>query len=112
MGRESDPSTIQTALALRQAICRKAQPGWHVCGIPQVLYSDHGSDFTSLHLEQVAADLKIRLIFSTVGKPRGRGKIAENRGGATSLLWTQCSRRNGRYSGVFSASEARGVSHP
>jgi putative transposase len=71
----SDPSTIQTALALRQAIWRKAQPGWHLCGIPQVLYSDHGSDFTSRHLEQVAADLKIRLIFSTAGKPRGRGKL-------------------------------------
>jgi putative transposase len=69
------PSVIQTALALRQAIWRKAQPGWHVCGIPQVLYTDHGSDFTSQHIEQVTADLKIRLIFSTVGKPRGRGKI-------------------------------------
>jgi putative transposase len=69
------PSAIQTALALRQAIWRKPQPGWHVCGIPQVLYTDHGSDFTSQHIEQVAADLKIRLIFSTVGKPRGRGKI-------------------------------------
>src|SRR5208337_5442047 len=69
------PSAIQTALALRQAIWRKAQPGWHVCGIPQVLYTDHGSDFTSQHLEQVAAELKIRLSFSTAGKPRGRGKI-------------------------------------
>ena len=69
------PSAIQTALALRQAIWRKFQPGWHVCGIPQVLYTDHGSDFTSRHLEQVAVDLKIRLIFSTAGKPRGRGKI-------------------------------------
>src|SRR5512135_710368 len=69
------PSAIQTALALRQAIWRKSQPGWHICGIPQVLYTDHGSDFTSRHIEQVAADLKIRLIFSTGGKPRGRGKI-------------------------------------
>jgi putative transposase len=69
------PSAIQTALALRQAIWRKAQPGWHVCGIPQVLYTDHGSDFTSRHIEQVAADLKIRLVFSTVAKPRGRGKL-------------------------------------
>ena len=69
------PSAIQTALALRQAIWRKPQPGWHICGIPQVLYTDHGSDFTSQHIEQVAADLKIRLIFSTIGKPRGRGKI-------------------------------------
>src|SRR5512135_987886 len=69
------PSAIQTALALRQAIWRKTQAGWHICGIPQVLYTDHGSDFTSRHLEQVAVDLKIRLIFSTAGKPRGRGKI-------------------------------------
>jgi putative transposase len=68
-------SSVQTALALRQAIWRKSQPGWHVCGIPQVLYTDHGSDFTSRHIEQVAVDLKIRLIFSTAGKPRGRGKI-------------------------------------
>lgn len=71
----SAPSAIQTALALRQAIWRKAQPGWHVCGIPQVLYTDHGSDFTSRHIEQVTADLKIRLIFSAVGRPRGRGKV-------------------------------------
>jgi putative transposase len=69
------PSAIQTALALRQAIWRKGRPGWQVCGIPEVLYSDHGSDFTSRHLEQVAADLKIRLIHSMVGRPRGRGKI-------------------------------------
>ena len=69
------PSAIQTALALRQAIWRKSQPGWHICGIPQVLYTDHGSDFTSRHIEQVAVDLKIRLIFSTAGKPRGRGKL-------------------------------------
>ncbi|MBV8431439.1 MAG: transposase, partial [Solirubrobacterales bacterium] len=69
------PSAIQTALALHQAIWRKARPGWQICGIPEVLYSDHGSDFTSRHLEQVAADLKIRLINSGVGQPRGRGKI-------------------------------------
>lgn len=71
----SAPSAIQTALALRQAIWRKPQAGWHVCGIPQVLYIDHGSDFTSRHIEQVTADLKIRLIFSGVARPRGRRKI-------------------------------------
>jgi putative transposase len=69
------PSAIQTALALRQAIWRKARPGWQICGIPEVLYSDHGSDFTSRHVEHVAADLKIRLINSGVARPRGRGKI-------------------------------------
>lgn len=69
------PSAIQTALTLRRAIWRKTEPGWHVCGIPGVLYTDHGSDFTSRHLEQVAAELKMRLVFSAVGQPRGRGKV-------------------------------------
>jgi putative transposase len=69
------PSALQTALALRQAIWRKTDLTWPVCGIPDVLYSDHGSDFVSRHLEQVAADLKIRLINSTVAVPQGRGKI-------------------------------------
>jgi len=69
------PSALQTVLALRDAIARKPDPHWHVCGIPQVLYADHGSDFTSKHLEQVAADLQMVLVFSTVGQPRGRGRI-------------------------------------
>lgn len=69
------PSALQTALAFRQAIWRKEDPRWHVCGIPDTFYTDHGSDFTSRHLEQVSADLKIQLIFSTPGAPRGRGKI-------------------------------------
>lgn len=69
------PSTLHTSLALRQAIWRKDDPRWTACGIPEVLYTDHGSDFTSRHLEQVGADLKIRLIFSMPGKPRGRGRI-------------------------------------
>ncbi|WP_422935009.1 Mu transposase C-terminal domain-containing protein [Sinomonas sp. P47F7] len=69
------PSAINTALALRQAIWRKPDPAWPVCGIPGVFYTDHGSDFTSRHMEAVAAELKIRLVFSLPGKPRGRGKI-------------------------------------
>lgn len=69
------PSALHTSLALRQAIWRKEDPRWIVCGIPEVLYTDNGSDFTSQHLEQVSADLKIRLVFSIPGKPRGRGRI-------------------------------------
>jgi putative transposase len=69
------PSAIHTALALRQAIWQKGLPGWQVCGIPLVLYVDHGSDFTSRHLERAGIELKIRLIFSRIGEPRGRGKI-------------------------------------
>jgi putative transposase len=70
-----DPSSIQTALALRQAIWRKGDVHWSVCGIPNTFYTDHGSDFTSRHLEQVAADLHMGLVFSIAGKPRGRGKV-------------------------------------
>jgi putative transposase len=69
------PSSLRTSLAMRQAIWRKADPHWQVCGIPDVLYVDNGADFVSKHLEQVAVDLKMRLIFSTPGKPQGRGKI-------------------------------------
>lgn len=69
------PSALQTALVLRNAIWRKSEPGWTICGIPEVLYTDHGSDFTSRHIEQVCAELKTRLIFSLVGEPRGRGRI-------------------------------------
>ena len=69
------PSALQTALVLRQAIWRKTEPGWHVCGIPGVFYTDHGSDFTSRHMEQAAADLGMRLVFSLPGQPRGRGKV-------------------------------------
>ena len=69
------PSAYQTALALRQAIWRKDNPDWLIFGIPELLYTDHGSDFTSQHIEHVCADLKVRLIFSQVAQPRGRGKI-------------------------------------
>ncbi len=70
-----EPTALTTALALRQAIWRKEDSHWHICGIPSVFYTDHGSDFTSKHMEQVAADLGIELIFSEKGVPRGRGKI-------------------------------------
>ena len=49
------PAVLRTALALRQGIWRKEDPHWPVCGIPSVLYTDHGSDFTSQHMQQVAA---------------------------------------------------------
>ncbi|CLP47696.1 transposase [Mycobacterium tuberculosis] len=69
------PSALNTSLALRQAIWRKPQTDWPVCGIPDVLHVDHGSDFTSIHLDQAAADLRFQIIYSTVARPQGRGKI-------------------------------------
>ena len=70
------PATaLTTALTLRQAIWHKEDPRWSACGIPSVFYTDHGSDFTSKHLEQVAADIHMELVFSEKGVPRGRGKV-------------------------------------
>ena len=69
------PSAMNTGLALRQAIWPKPDPGWPMCGIPDVLYVDHGSDFTSHQLAVTALELKMRLVFSAVARPQGRGKI-------------------------------------
>ena len=80
------PSALNLSLALRQAIWRKADPGWPVHGIPDVLYADHGSDFTSDHLAQVAADLHIELVHNTVGRPQGRGKLERLFGSITTEL--------------------------
>ncbi|PTW62654.1 putative transposase [Breoghania corrubedonensis] len=69
------PSALNTSLALRQAIWRKPQTDWPVCGIPDLLHVDHGADFTSIHLDQAAADLRFQIIYSAVARPQGRGKV-------------------------------------
>ena len=83
------PSASGTSLALRQAIRRKGEPEWPVCGVPGSFYTDHGSDFTSRHMEQVAADLGMRLVFSTPGKPRGRGKVERFFGTVNQMLLSE-----------------------
>ncbi|WP_108718614.1 Mu transposase C-terminal domain-containing protein [Miniimonas sp. S16] len=69
------PSAERTALALHQAVIAKGNPAWPVQGLPDVLYSDHGSDFTSSRLERVCLDTHVSLIHSRIGVPQGRGKI-------------------------------------
>ncbi len=69
------PSSLNTALALRQAIWKKKNPSWEICGIPGILYTDYGTDFMSNHIEQVCLNLKTRMINSTIARPQGRGKI-------------------------------------
>ncbi|NJL72386.1 MAG: DDE-type integrase/transposase/recombinase [Candidatus Competibacteraceae bacterium] len=69
------PSSKRIALALRQAIWHKPEENWPVCGLPEKFFSDHGSDFMSEHIEQVAADLKFELLNSAVGEAEPRGKI-------------------------------------
>ena len=62
------PSAAVTCLALRHAILPKQySPGyepkhlWESYGVPQYLYTDAGSDFTSAHMDQVANSLGIVL---------------------------------------------------
>ena len=69
------PSALNTALALRQAIWKKQDTSWQICGIPQILYTDHGSDFMSDHIKQVCIGLKVKMLNSAIGRPQGRGKI-------------------------------------
>jgi len=64
----SYPSAAVTCLALRQAILPKQyrhdyepQNLWESYGVPQYLYTDAGSDFTSLHIDQVANSIGIVL---------------------------------------------------
>ena len=80
------PTAAQTALAFRQAVWRKSDPQWPVCGLPSTLYSDHGADFTGSHIAQVCADVRVQLIHSAPGKPRGRGKIEKFLGTLTTEL--------------------------
>lgn len=67
LGMEA-PSAAVTCLALRHAIAPKQYRSsyelsnlWGTYGIPQYLYTDGGPDFTSQHIEQVAASLGITL---------------------------------------------------
>ena len=69
------PSALNTSLALRQAIGRKPDADWPVCGIPDVRHVDHGADFTRIPLDQAAADLRFRRVYSAVARPQGRGKV-------------------------------------
>ncbi len=80
------PSAIGTALALHQAMWRKGESRWQVCGIPGTFYTDRGSDFTSQHIEQVAADIGMTIVFSLPGQPRGRGKVERFFGTVNQLL--------------------------
>ena len=44
----------------------------YVCGIPEMLYVDNGSDVIPEQIEQACIALKIRLVHSRPGRPRGR----------------------------------------
>jgi transposase InsO family protein len=79
-------SALTTALAFRHAIWRRPEPGWHMCGIPTVFHLDHGSDFTSAHLEQVMADLKVIPVLTLKDQPHGHGKI-ERPIGTINQMW-------------------------
>jgi putative transposase len=60
-------SSLNTALALRQAIWRKEDPRWKVCGIPEILCTDNGRYFTSRGcLARFGVNIKTRRAAYTV----------------------------------------------
>jgi putative transposase len=83
------PSAQRTAIALRQAIWRKDNPKWLVCGIPDNLYSDRGSDFRAYRIQQIAAELGFKLTKRRSGKPQGGGKIERFFGTVNQLLMSE-----------------------
>jgi putative transposase len=83
------PSSMAVCSALRQAIWPKPIVEWPMCGIPQQLHLDQGKDFTSRHLEQVAADLRIELIFATAYLARAKGKVERLFGTLNDQLWCE-----------------------
>ena len=80
------PSALYLSLALRRAIWHKPQPDWPVHGVPDMLHVDHGSDFVSHHLAQVAADLHVEFVHSAIARPQGRGKVERLFGTVTTEL--------------------------
>ena len=55
----------------------KRIPHWQICGVPDVLYTDNGADFTiQASSEQVAADLKDPPgVLDAAASLQGRGRI-------------------------------------
>jgi len=74
---------LQLQRSQKPAHCAGSAPGnlaqggspLHICGIPEIFYSDMAATLPRITWRQVCIDLKIQLVFSTVGMPRGRGRI-------------------------------------
>lgn len=61
------PNTATTLLALREAMMQ--------FGVPEILYSDNGSDFKSGDTMRALQAAGVRQIFSLPYRPEGRGKV-------------------------------------
>ncbi len=83
------PTSLSICCALRRAILPKPLTAWPMCGIPESLHIDHGKDFTSKHLAQVAADLDFRLIFATPYLARAKGKVERFFETLNTQLWCE-----------------------
>jgi putative transposase len=83
------PSAQRTAITLRQAIWQKNNRKWLVCGIPDILYTDRGSDFRSRRIKQIAAELGFIRRRRRPGKPQGGGKVERFFGTVNQLLMSE-----------------------
>lgn len=69
------PTAWTTAMTLRHAIMPKASPGWHMRGVPAVLTTDHGKDFTAKSVRSSIRALGIRFDLCDPHYPNMKGEI-------------------------------------
>jgi putative transposase len=62
---------LETTLAFQQVL----RPAFMSRGLPERLYLDNASSFSSEPLERTLALLGVRLVHSQPGRPQGRGKV-------------------------------------
>lgn len=68
------PDAWTVSQLLLQAIRPKERPGWRVCGLPEVLQTDRGKDFTSHAVLTALAQLKVRVDPDPPHYPNRKGK--------------------------------------
>ena len=83
------PSSLTICVTLRNSILCKPLDQWPMCGFPERLHIDRGRDFTSRHVEQVAADFNIKLSFATPYLARAKGKVERFFGTLNQQLWCE-----------------------
>jgi len=79
------------ALTLRQALWRKADPAWPVCGLAATLHSDRGADFTSSHVR----DLVVPTSY-VQDRPVNGDDRSWDRYGPSVIILRSCARELGR----------------
>lgn len=69
------PDAFTSSIVLERAIRAHQVDGVRIGGLPTILRPDHGADFMSAHVGQVAASLSVRLEPAAEGHPDGKPHV-------------------------------------